>query len=50
MLLPTRVKLDPPSVVPASATRDFWQEWNTGPVDEKAVRSAVELLRAQTRA
>jgi hypothetical protein len=49
MLLPTRVKLDRPSIVPASATRDFWQEWNAGAVDEKAVRSAVELLRAQTR-
>ena len=49
MLLPTRVRLDPPSVVPASATRDFWREWNAGPVAEEAIRSAVELLRAQTR-
>lgn len=49
MLLPTRVKLDEPAVPPASATRDFWQEWNSTAPDLNATKAAVEALRAQTR-
>lgn len=49
MLLPTRIKLDQPTIEPASATRDFWREWNEDPPDLKAVRNAVEALRAQAR-
>jgi DNA helicase HerA-like ATPase len=44
VLLPSRIKLDEPSVTPASATRDFWLEWRTIAPDE-----AVETLRKQSR-
>jgi len=50
MLLPTRVRLDVPKVRPSSATRDFWQEWNTATPNENATIAAIESLRAQTRA
>jgi len=49
MLLPTRIKLDIPTIKPASATREFWQEWNGESTDNVAVTNAVEALRAQTR-
>jgi len=49
MLLPTRVKLDMPTVCPESATRDFWQDWNTNGADDVATKAAVEALRAQKR-
>lgn len=49
MLLPTRVRLDVPSIQPASATREFWQEWNSTKADDEATKAAVEALRAQSR-
>lgn len=49
MLLPTRVKLDQPTVFPESATRDFWQDWNTNVPDDAATKAAVEAFRAQNR-
>ena len=49
MLLPTRVRLDKPTIEPASATRDFWQEWNSNAPSKSAVEAAVEALRAQAR-
>jgi len=49
MLLPTRIKLDIPSVKPESATKDFWQEWNTKNNSDEKIKSAVESLRAQHR-
>jgi len=49
VLLPTRVKLSPPKIEPLSQTRNFWQEWGTRGVSEKAVRDAVENLRKQAR-
>ncbi len=49
MLLPSRVKLDTPSVTPASATRDFWLEWRTISPEEEAISEAVETLRKQSR-
>jgi hypothetical protein len=50
VLLPTRIKLDPPAVQPDSSTLDFWVEWNTLQSDPTAIVSAVECLRSQTRA
>lgn len=50
MLLPTRVKLNKPSVEPASATRDFWTEWGADAPDPAAITAAVEALRRQVRA
>lgn len=49
MLLPTRVRLDRPTVEPESATRKFWTEWATKAPDSSAIEQAVESLRAQSR-
>ena len=49
VLLPSRMKLDKPVIHPASATRDFWQEWSAKSADPKAIDEAVENLRKQTR-
>jgi len=49
VLLPSRIKLDIPKVVPNSATRDFWKDWGAQASDEAALAKAVESLRSQTR-
>jgi uncharacterized protein len=49
VLLPTRVRLDPPKTKPNSATRSFWSEWATRAPDADALAMAVETLRRQTR-
>lgn len=49
VLLPTRIRLDPPTIHPASATREFWKEWGSVSTDAKAIAEAVETLRRQTR-
>lgn len=49
VLLPTRIKLDPPKVTPDSATRDFWREWGTVQPGEPSIVAAVECLRSQSR-
>lgn len=49
IILPTRIRLDPPEVKPASATRNFWTEWNEKSVEDSDLVAAVEAMRAQTR-
>lgn len=49
IILPTRIKLDAPQIKPASATRDFWTEWNEKPVEKDDLVYAVEAMRAQSR-
>lgn len=49
VLLPSRIRLDIPAIVPDSATRDFWKEWGTHAPDVGAIALAVESLRSQTR-
>jgi hypothetical protein len=49
VLLPSRIKLDKPTITPDSATRDFWKDWGLQAPDVEAIRSAVECLRSQTR-
>lgn len=49
VMLPTRIKLDPPSIPPASATRSFWTDWAVKSPDSAAIVEAVETLRRQTR-
>ena len=49
VLLPSRIKLSAPTVKPSSATRDFWQEWNTSAPTQAAIEKATEALRKQTR-
>ncbi len=49
VLLPTRIRLDAPTIPPASGTRDFWKEWGSRKADSSAIEEAVETLRCQTR-
>lgn len=49
VLLPTRIRLEKPSIEPDSGTKDFWQEWRTSKPDSNAISEAVETLRSQTR-
>lgn len=49
VLLPSRIKLDTPTITPDSATRDFWKEWGVEQPSENAVGAAVERLRSQSR-
>lgn len=49
VLIPSRIKLDPPTLKPDSATKEFWSEWGTNEPNSKAIAEAVESLRSQTR-
>lgn len=49
IVLPTRIRLDPPVVKPDSATRKFWSEWNSKPAVPEALATAVEAMRRQSR-
>ena len=47
-LLPSRVKIDEPTVKPKSATIDFWDEWKKSKI-EKGIKEALEDLRRQSK-
>lgn len=51
ILLPSKILLDKPSEEhqPISATKDFWDEWDSKKPDNNAVAQAVEALRSQSR-
>jgi hypothetical protein len=49
VLLPSRIKLNPPTLEPASATKDFWQDWSTKESKSDSIACAVESLRRQSR-
>ena len=49
VLLPTRIRMDEPTIRPASATRAFWTEWGTRKPTPKAIDDAVEAFRRQVR-
>jgi len=49
VLLPSRIRLDKPTIAPDSATRDFWKDWGTQAPDVEAINQAIEALRSQTR-
>jgi len=49
VLLPSRIRIHPPSEKPLSATIDFWDEWNKKP-DLPDFVKAVENMRRQNRA
>ncbi|HEY9731920.1 MAG TPA: ATP-binding protein [Drouetiella sp.] len=49
ILIPSRIKLDVPTIKPDSATREFWTEWTTNASTEGALTDAVESLRRQSR-
>lgn len=48
VLLPSRIKINPPKEEPLSATIDFWDEWSKDP-DTPDFASAVENMRRQNR-
>lgn len=52
ILLPSRILLDKPSVDhrPVSATRDFWDDWDTLSQNNENITEAVEAVRKQSRA
>lgn len=49
VLLPSRIRIHPPSEKPLSATIDFWDEWNKKS-DSPDFAKAVENMRRQNRA
>lgn len=49
IILPTRIKLDTPRIKPASATMNFWTDWNEREVSEASIVAAVESMRRQSR-
>jgi len=49
VLLPSRIKLNPPKLEPASATKDFWQDWSSKESKSDSIAFAVESLRRQSR-
>jgi uncharacterized protein len=49
LLLPTRVRFDPPTVKPASSTQSYWSLWRKHPSTEAAIDAGVEALRKQLR-
>ena len=49
LVLPTRIRLDAPSVKPTSATKNFWTEWNETEVQDEDLVAAVEAMRKQSR-
>lgn len=48
MLLPSRIKIDPPTETPLSATIDFWSRWQEN-VTNTDFALAVENMRRQNR-
>lgn len=48
VLLPSRIRMDPPTEKPLSVTIDFWQEWSKQPDTPDFVK-AVENMRRQSR-
>lgn len=51
ILLPSRIALDKPLEQhrPLSATKDFWDEWDSSQPDNAALAEAIEALRKQCR-
>jgi uncharacterized protein len=50
LLLPTRIKLDPPMIAPDSATQPYWTMWAHQPSKPAAIAAGGEALRYQFRA
>jgi hypothetical protein len=49
LLLPTRIKLDRPTVAPASDTQPYWTLWAQQASSHEAISAATEALRNQYR-
>jgi hypothetical protein len=49
LLLPTRIKFDPPSSQPASATQAYWTLWRDKASSRDAIAAGVDALQTQLR-
>lgn len=49
VMLPTRIRLDKPSIAPTSATMDFWVEWQNHSGGPEVIAAAIGNLRRQSR-
>jgi hypothetical protein len=49
LLLPTRIKFDPPSSQPASATQAYWSLWRDKASSREAIAAGVDALQTQLR-
>ena len=49
VMLPTRIRLDTPTIAPTSATMDFWVEWQKHSVGPETITTAIGNLRRQSR-
>ena len=47
-ILPSRIKIDAPTLKPKSATVDFWDEWSKDSINND-LRNSVEALRRQSK-
>ncbi len=50
LLLPTRVKFDPPQAQPTGATQPYWSLWSTQPSSQASIAAGVDAYRSQLRA
>ena len=48
VLLPSRIRINPPTEKPLSITVNFWQEWSKQP-ESPDFEKAVENMRKQNR-
>ena len=49
LLVPTRLKVDPPSIKPASGTQPYWTMWSQQPSSKDAIAAGIDALRKQLR-
>jgi DNA helicase HerA-like ATPase len=49
LLLPTRIKLDPPMAAPASDTQPYWSLWSDRASSAEAIAAGAEAARNQFR-
>ena len=49
VMLPTRIRLDKPTIAPTSATKDFWVEWQNHSGGPEVIAAAIGNLRRQSR-
>ncbi|MFS4504707.1 ATP-binding protein [Clavibacter sp. Sh2141] len=49
IILPTRIRLNVPTIKPTSATLNFWTEWSINEADGESIKRAVEAMRSQSK-
>ena len=49
-LLPSRIRIEEPTIKPTSATIDFWDEWSKEKQEtDKGIKESIEALRKQSK-